>query len=104
MVDNVSSEHLSKLLESAQQSAEKLQQTSGDADSASFQDLVNQLITEVDQVQQQADQSIENLAAGDENTSIQDVVSKMKEADMAFRLMHEIRDKLVQAYKTTVKM
>jgi len=111
MVDNVSPEHLSRMLQSSQQQnaeqlqqAQQLQKNADSSESQSFQQLVDQLISEVDEAQRNADESIEKLAAGDENTSIQDVVTKMQEADMAFQLMHEIRDKLVQAYKKTIKM
>ncbi|OGV68991.1 MAG: flagellar hook-basal body complex protein FliE [Lentisphaerae bacterium RIFOXYB12_FULL_65_16] len=65
----------------------------------SFQDMLTNLLADVDKAQTQADASIQNLAAGKENTSIQDVVVRMEEADLAFRLMKEIRDKLVAAYK-----
>ncbi len=68
-----------------------------------FQEMLNKLITEVDQAQKEADQSIQNLASGDP-TSIQDVVMKMEEADLAFKLMKEVRDKLITAYKETISM
>lgn len=105
MVDNISSEHISRLLENSQQTAEQLQNIKqGESDDQSFQKLVNQLISEVDEAQQEADNSIEKLASGEENVSIQDVVVKMKEAETAFSLMTEIRDKLITAYKKTIQM
>jgi len=56
-------------------------------------------MSEVDQAQKQADNSLKGLAEGDPNTNIQDVVMKMEQADVSFNLMLEIRNKLVSAYK-----
>jgi flagellar hook-basal body complex protein FliE len=64
----------------------------------SFQDMLTDLLQDVDRAQKQADNSIEKLAAG-KPVSVQDVVLRLEEADLAFRMMKEIRDKLVQAYK-----
>ncbi len=72
------------------------------AETPSFQDMLKTLLTEVDQAQRAADTSIHQLVKGDEAASIQDVVVRLEEADLAFRLMKEVRDKLVQAYKEVV--
>ena len=76
-----------------------LQENAGAAGGASFKNVFSDLIAQVDQAQKSADHSIQNLVAGDGSTSIQDVVLKLEEADVAFRLMKEIRDKLLSAYK-----
>ena len=77
----------------------KLDQTAKSEQTPSFQDMLTNLLSDVDKAQTQADASIQQLVTGKENTSIQDVVVRMEEADLAFRLMKEIRDKLVTAYK-----
>jgi flagellar hook-basal body complex protein FliE len=69
-----------------------------------FQDLLSDLLTEVNHAQKAADQSIRQLAAGDGGSSIQDVVVKLGEADLTFRLMKEIRDKLLSAYKEVMSV
>ena len=74
-----------------------------DGQAPSFQHLLSGLLSEVDQVQEEADASLERLATG-ESTSVQDVVLKMEEADLTLKLMKEIRDKLIQAYKETTTM
>ena len=69
----------------------------------SFGDMLTKMIEEVDDKQKIADESIKQLTTGEE-TSIQDVVMKLEEADMTFKLMKEIRDKLVAAYKEVMSM
>jgi flagellar hook-basal body complex protein FliE len=89
-----------------QNALDKLKQaaeTGPAGDAASFPDLLSNLLTRVDEAQKQADESIRQLAAGD-SVSIQDVVLRMEEADLTFRLMKEIRDKLISAYKEVMTM
>jgi len=68
-----------------------------------FKEILGNLISDVDQAQKSADLSLESLAKG-ENTSIQDVVMKMEEADLSFKLMKEVRNKLLDAYKEIMQM
>ena len=74
------------------------------ADKSSFGNMLNNLLSEVNEAQQVADVSLQQLAAGEESASLQDVVMKMEEADLTFSLMKEIRDKLINAYKETISM
>ena len=66
-----------------------------------FKKVLTKLISEVDQSQKDADVSLQQLAKGETN-SIQDVVLKMEEADVSFKMMLEIRNKLLQAYKELI--
>jgi flagellar hook-basal body complex protein FliE len=77
----------------------------GDTDKGapSFDEMIGGLIKDVDKAQKSADTSIQQLAAG-EATTIQDVVMKLEEADLAFKLMKEVRNKLLEAYKETISM
>jgi len=68
-----------------------------------FKEILGNLISDVDQAQKSADLSLESLAKG-ESTSIQDVVMKMEEADLSFKLMKEVRNKLLDAYKEIMQM
>jgi flagellar hook-basal body complex protein FliE len=63
-----------------------------------FAKLVEGLIKDVDKAQKNSDTSMKQLATG-ETTNIQDVVTKLEEADVAFQLMKEVRNKLLDAYK-----
>jgi flagellar hook-basal body complex protein FliE len=81
----------------------KTKPTSGDDKAPAFDEVLGQLINDVDSAQKEADLSIKQLAAGESN-SIQDVVVKLEEADVAFQLMKEVRNKLMEAYKEVLTM
>ncbi len=103
MIDPV---QLNSALQQAQQaaSADRLQSTATPAaGGASFEEMFSRLIQDVDQAQKVADDSIKSLATGD-NQALHDVVLKLEEADLTFKLMKEIRDKLVQAYQEVISL
>ena len=63
-----------------------------------FKNLVLEAIDHVNQMQQNADQAVETLmTGGDANPA--EVLTAMQKSDMTFRLMMQIRNKLVQAYQ-----
>ena len=68
-----------------------------------FKDVLRGLVDQVDSLQKEADASIEGLLSG-ETTSVHDVVVKMEEAGIAFDLMMQIRNKLLEAYQQILKM
>lgn len=70
---------------------------------ANFKDLLKGLVDQVNTLQKEADASIKGLATG-ETTNVHDVTVKMEEAGIAFDLMMEIRNKLVDAYQQIIKM
>jgi flagellar hook-basal body complex protein FliE len=72
-------------------------------DDMSFKDVLNGLVDKVDSLQKDADASIKGLVTG-ETTDIHTVAVKMKEAEVAFDLMMEVRNKLMTAYKEISKM
>lgn len=66
-------------------------------DQPSFKNLMLQALNHVNAMQQDADQAVEKLATGgDINTA--EVLTSIQKADMSFRLMLQVRNKLVQAY------
>jgi flagellar hook-basal body complex protein FliE len=65
---------------------------------ASFKDLLLNSIDEVNSMQQSADQAVEQLATGND-ASPAEVLTAVQKADIAFRLMVQIRNKIVQAYQ-----
>ncbi len=69
-----------------------------------FKEMLGNLISDVDNSQKGADIAMEDLATGSNNTTIQDVVMKMEEADISFQLMKEIRNKLLSAYRDILKL
>ena len=70
---------------------------------ASFQDLLKNLVDKVDSLQKDADASIKGLVTG-ETTDVHTVAIKMEEAGVAFDLMMQIRNKLLEAYQEIIKM
>mgnify|MGYP003591709256 CR=1 FL=1 len=73
------------------------------AGEASFQDVLKGLVDKVDSLQKTADESIKGLVTG-ETTNIHDVSMKLEEAGVAFELMMQIRNKLLDAYQEVMKM
>ena len=65
---------------------------------ASFKDFLLNSIREVNSMQQAADRAVEALAAG-EQINPAEVLTAVQKADIAFRLMMQIRNKMVQAYQ-----
>ncbi|OGV68541.1 MAG: flagellar hook-basal body complex protein FliE [Lentisphaerae bacterium RIFOXYA12_FULL_48_11] len=68
-----------------------------------FKDMLKGLVDKVDSLQKDADASIKGLVTG-ETTNLHDVKIKMEEAGVAFDLMMEIRNKLLDAYQQVMKM
>ncbi|MCK5171842.1 MAG: flagellar hook-basal body complex protein FliE [Planctomycetes bacterium] len=59
-------------------------------------------ISKVDDLQETSDISIKDLLSG-KNEDITSVVSAVAKADMSFKLLVGVRNKLVEAYKETMK-
>jgi len=75
----------------------------GNGKNVSFQNILGNLIQQVNDLQENANKSIQELVAG-ETDSVHQVMIAMQEADLAFRLMMEVRNKLVQAYQEIMRM
>ena len=68
------------------------------AEGESFKDFLLNSIQEVNSMQQAADQAVEKLASGgDVNPT--EVLTAVQKADIAFRMMMQMRNKIVQAYQ-----
>lgn len=64
----------------------------------SFKDLLLDSIHDVNSMQQQADQAVETLmSGGDANPA--EVLTAVQKADLAFRLMMQMRNKMMQVYQ-----
>jgi flagellar hook-basal body complex protein FliE len=68
-----------------------------DASGKSFSDFLSEKMGEVNNLQQQSNQAIQDLATGKEQ-DLGKVVSAVEKADLAFQMMVQIRNKLVDAY------
>ena len=67
------------------------------ADGASFKNLLVESIREVNTMQADAQKAVEQLSTG-EDVNMAEVMTAVQKADMSFRLMLQMRNKLVQAY------
>ena len=65
---------------------------------ASFKNLLVEGIQQVNSMQQQADLAVEQLVTGGD-VDPASVLTSIQKADMSFRMMMQIRNKLMQAYK-----
>ena len=64
---------------------------------------VEKYISKVDELQQSSDVSIKDLLSG-KNEDITSVVSAVAKADMSFKVLVGVRNKLIEAYKQTMNM
>ena len=68
-----------------------------------FSDVLSKFIEDVSDLQNQADKSIEKLAAG-EVADVHQVMKAVEEANIALELMLEIRNRIVDAYQEIMRM
>lgn len=76
-------------------------QPSGEA--VSFKKVLGNIIKDVDELHKTAVKTTEKMITG-ELEDVHQVVVAMKEAQISFRLMMEVRNKMVEAYKEVMKM
>jgi len=69
----------------------------------SFKDTLNDFIKDVNSMQVKASDSIQKLAAG-EITDVHQVMSTAEEATVAFNMMMEIRNKVMDAYQEVMRI
>lgn len=64
----------------------------------SFKDFMLEALDHVNSMQQQADVAVEQLMTGGEVNSAE-VLTAVQKADLSFRMMMQVRNKLLQAYQ-----
>lgn len=77
--------------------------SSSAAPGASFADTLGQAVQQVNQLQKNADTAITNLATG-KTDNIADVMVQTEQADIALKLMMQVRNKIIDAYSEVMKM
>lgn len=82
-------------------------QTEGpSAGQKNFSDAVNAIgkyVSQVDDLQQASEGSVEDLLTG-KNNDVTAVVSSVAKADVSFKVLVGVRNKLIEAYKQTMNM
>jgi flagellar hook-basal body complex protein FliE len=76
---------------------------SGNVGESPFSQLASRLIQDVNGEQQAADKAIQAFATGETN-NVHDVVLSMAKADLEFRFLLEIRNRLIDAYQELMRM
>jgi flagellar hook-basal body complex protein FliE len=64
---------------------------------------LNKAIGEVNELQQKADEAIQQLV-GEGKGDLQDTMVALEKADVSFRLMMQIRNKVLEAYQEIMRM
>jgi len=70
---------------------------------ADFTNAVKSYISKVSDLQQSSNMSIKDLLSG-KNEDITSVISAVAKADISFKLLVGVRNKLIEAYKQTMNM
>ncbi|MCL2260380.1 MAG: flagellar hook-basal body complex protein FliE [Fibromonadales bacterium] len=73
------------------------------ADAPSFGEMLTGFLTDVNHMQNYADQSIQKMVSG-EIKDVHQVMLAVGEAKVAFNLMLEIRNKAMEAYNEIIRM
>ena len=73
------------------------------SDNGSFLDVLKKSVEKVNALQNQADAAIDDLVLGN-NKDVAQTIIMMEKADISFRLMMQIRNKIVKAYEEVMRM
>lgn len=79
--------------------------TAGKASGAekSFGDFLSESLKKVDDLQKGSDAAVEQMAKG-EGPGIQEAMVAIEKADVAFKLMMEVRQRILDAYQEVIRM
>ena len=86
-----------------QAAADKQQGVKQQEGGPSFAETLQGFFKDVNSMQVKADESIEKMAAG-EITDVHQVMSTVEEANVAFNMMMEIRNKVMDAYQEVMRI
>lgn len=75
-----------------------------EAGGADFGQALKAAIDQVSAAQAQAQQMAQDVAAGNENVNLQDVMINLQKASLSFQQMVQVRNKLVTAYQDVMNM
>jgi len=75
----------------------------GAADGASFGDFLHKMVHEANSSAQTADAKMSEVAAG-RNKDLHGAVLAMEKADVDFRMLTQVRNKVIEAYREIMRM
>ncbi len=93
----------SSILQNLKSVAPPNEAAAGRAEFAETVRAVGKYVSQVDDLQQESDASIQDLLTG-KNNDITSVVSSVAKADASFKVLLGVRNKLIEAYKQTMNM
>ena len=97
---------ITSVLPKSSPDASSLRMPKSTGSKSGFNDTVKAIgeqISKVDDLQQASDLSIKDLLSG-KNADITSMVASVAKADMSFKLLVGVRNKLIEAYKQTMNM
>ncbi|MBN1380281.1 MAG: flagellar hook-basal body complex protein FliE [Deltaproteobacteria bacterium] len=97
-MDKIQLGHGTRLTELTTQTAQKDSTPLG-----SFTDALRNAVNEVDQLQHEADTAITNAQTGKAG-SLHEAIIALEKADVSFRTMLQIRNKVIEAYQEIMRM
>ncbi len=77
--------------------------TPGPSPKEDFATYLREALGDVNELQQKADQSIRQLV-GENKGDLQDTLVALEKADLSFRLMMQVRNKILDAYQEILRM
>lgn len=83
--------------------SESARRALGGQEGPGFKEALKQYVDQVNELQQQADTAVVDLATG-KMENMHQVVAAVTEADLSFRLMMQVRNKLLDAYREIMRM
>lgn len=87
----------------SRESNQSVGETGSSSGGVSFADTLNQAIGQVNNLQKTADKASQDLATG-RTDNVADVMIASEKADIALRLMMQVRNKIIDAYQEIMKM
>lgn len=105
-MEGIKNVNIKQQLELMGMSAKKSTQTQGkttEAPGESFAKSMDDAISKVNEMQKTADQKIEDLATG-KSSNLHETMIAVEKADIALRLMVQVRNKMIDAYQEVMKM
>ena len=75
----------------------------GGEQTRSFGQMLAESIEKTNEIQLQADRAAKELAAG-RNKNIHETMLMIEKADMSFRMMMQVRNKILDAYREIIRM
>lgn len=98
-MDKISIQNISKIYPDLLTEKKQAQRIEG----KSFSEIMKSSIADVDKLQKDSDNAVRNLATGEE-TDIHKTMITMEKAEISFQLMMAVRNKIITAYETIMRM